>query len=161
MNEKVLHMTAEQHAFVEDMGQLMTGWGIARNTGRIWGYLLLHQRPANLDEIAGELEIAKSGVSVATRQLVQLGLARGIGERGSRRLLYEALSDLEGIFAARNAGLMALLQTLRQGAEAAAAGVGKERLSAMATMVQEFVDMVPTLLRQLREMRDTPDRKKA
>lgn len=47
---------------------------------------------------------------MATRQLVQLGLTRRIGERGSRRLLYKALSDLEGIFAAPNAGRMALRQ---------------------------------------------------
>ncbi len=153
MNEKILNLTTDQHAFVEDMGQLMTGWGIARNTGRIWGYLLLHQGPASLDQIAADLEIAKSGVSVATRQLVQFGLARGIGERGSRRLLYEALADLEGIFAARNTGVIALRQALRQGAAAAPSGAGRERLSAMAEMVQEFVDMVPTLLRQLRERR--------
>ncbi len=161
MNENVLHVTTDQHAFVEDMGQLMTRWGIARNTGRIWGYLLLRQGPASLDAIATELEIAKSGVSVATRQLVQLGLARGLGERGSRRLLYEALSDLEGIFAARNAGVIALHQTLQQGADAAPEGAGRERLAAMADMVQEFVDVAPTLLRQLREMRDTPERRRA
>jgi DNA-binding transcriptional regulator GbsR (MarR family) len=147
-------MDTEQHAFVEDMGQLMAGWAIPRNTGRIWGYLLLQSGPAGLDQIAGDLEMAKSGVSVATRQLVQLGLARGIRERGSRRLLYEALYDLQGIFAARNAGVIALHQALHRGAEAAPEGAGRKRLARMGDMLQEFVDMAPTLLRQLAEMRD-------
>src|ERR1041385_3261277 len=90
-------MNNEMHAFIEDMGQLMAGWGLPRNTGRIWGYLLLRSEAAGLDRIAGDLGIAKSGVSVGARQLVQLGLARGLGERGSRRLLYEALPELEAI----------------------------------------------------------------
>ncbi|HEY4028653.1 MAG TPA: hypothetical protein VGO86_19660 [Candidatus Dormibacteraeota bacterium] len=154
-------MTREQHAFVDDMGQLMTSWGIARNTGRVWGYLLLHDRPAGLDEIAGGLEIAKSGVSVATRHLVQLGLARGIGERRSRRLLYEPLSDLEAIFAARNSGVIALRRALRQGAEVAPEGMGRDRMAAMADMLQEFVDLVPTLLRQVRESREMRERRRA
>jgi DNA-binding transcriptional regulator GbsR (MarR family) len=146
-------MSAGQHAFVEDMGQLMTGWGIARNTGRIWGYLLLRDGPAALDEIAADLGIAKSGASVATRHLVSLGLARGIRERGSRRLLYEALYELEAIFAARNTAVIAFRQALRNGVEAAPDGVARERLAGMADRVQEFVDMVPAVLEQLREMR--------
>ncbi len=154
-------MTTEQDAFVEDMGQLMTGWGIARNTGRIWAYLLLRTGPASLDEIARALEIAKSGVSVAARHLVQLGLARGIGERRSRRLLYEALYDLEAIFAARSAGVIALHDALRLGAAAAPDGVGRERLAAMADMTREFVEMVPTVFRQLRETRDARERRRA
>ncbi len=160
-NENVLHMTDEQHGFVEDMGQHMMDWGLPRSTGRIWGYLLLQNAPASLDQIAGDLEIAKSGVSVATRQLVQLGLARGIRERGSRRLLYAALYDLEAIFAARNTRLIALYQVLRHGAEVALDGVGQERLAAMADMTQEFADVAPALLRQLREMRDTGQRRRA
>ena len=66
-------MTEAQMTFIEDMGQLMVGWGIPRNTGRIYAYLLLQREPATLDDIAGELHIAKSGASVAARQLAQLG----------------------------------------------------------------------------------------
>ncbi|HXM55105.1 MAG TPA: ArsR family transcriptional regulator [Candidatus Dormibacteraeota bacterium] len=149
------------HGFVEDVGQLFAGWGLARNTGRIWGYLLLRNEPAGLDRIAGDLGIAKSGVSVGARQLVQLGLARGIGERGSRRLLYEALPELEAIFAARNASVIALHQTLRRGALAAADGVGRERLTDMAEMTQELMDLIPNLLQQLRQNRESRARRRA
>lgn len=153
-------MNNEMHAFVDDMGQLFAGWGLPRNTGRIWGHLLLRSEPARLDRIAGDLGIAKSGVSVGTRQLVQLGLARGIGERGSRRLLYEALPELEAIFAARNAGAIALQQALRRGARAAPDGAGRERLNDMADMTQELMDLVPTLLGQLREQRESRARRR-
>jgi hypothetical protein len=152
-------MTPEQHTFVEDMGQMMVGWGVLRNTGRIWAYLLLRSEPSSLDEIVAGLGIAKSGASVGTRQLVQLGLARGTGERGSRRLLYEALYDLEGILAARNSGTAALLQVMRQGAHVAPAGRGRDRLQGMADMVQAFVDMAPAILRQLREMNEKGERR--
>ena len=42
---------------------------------------------ASAPRVASELEMAKSGASVATRQLVALGLVRGTGQRGRRRLL--------------------------------------------------------------------------
>jgi DNA-binding transcriptional regulator GbsR (MarR family) len=129
------------------MAQLTAGWGLPPNTGRIWAYLLLQPGPASLDEIAGELGIAKSGASVGSRQLVQLGLARGMGERGSRRLRYEALHNLEAIFAARNASLVTFLERLR--------------LAEMADMVQALADEVPAFLQRLREMREENERRRA
>lgn len=135
------------------MGQTMVGWGFPRNTGRIYGYLLLQSEPASLAQVAAELGIAQSGVSVATRQLVQLGLARGTGQRGSKRLLYEALHSLEAIFAARTAMLVDLLARLRQGARAAAAGPGRRGLEEMADMVQELYEEMPALVRRISERR--------
>src|SRR3982074_3518483 len=94
-------LSDEQEQFVEDLGQSVAGWGLPRTTGRIYAYLLLCTEPAGLDRIASDLEVAKSGASVATRQLVQLGLARTLGQRRSRRLLFEALYDPEAILSAR------------------------------------------------------------
>src|SRR5579863_466358 len=34
-----------QSTFIEDMGQMMAGWGIARTSGRIYAYLLLKKEP--------------------------------------------------------------------------------------------------------------------
>jgi DNA-binding transcriptional regulator GbsR (MarR family) len=149
----VRNLTDEQHRFVEDMGHNMVGWGLPRNTGRIWAYLLLRGEPAGLDEISAGIEVGKSSVSVGTRQLVQFGLARPIGERGSRRLLYEALYSLDTIFAARQAQLVDFLAKLRQGARSLPNGDGRERMEEMAETVQEFVDEVPEVFRQLRERR--------
>jgi DNA-binding transcriptional regulator GbsR (MarR family) len=147
------NLTDEEHRFIEDMGQAMVGWGIARGTGRIYGYLLLRAEPAGLDQIAGDLEVGKSSVSVGARQLVSLGLARSSGERGSRRVFYEALYTLEAIFAARNAQANDLLARLSQGALAATTDEGRERLREMADLLRDFMTQGPELLRLLRERR--------
>jgi DNA-binding transcriptional regulator GbsR (MarR family) len=154
-NQNVPHITDEQHRFVEDMGQHMMGWGVPRNTGRVYAYLLLQDGPASLDEIATDLGIAKSGASVATRQLVGFRLARAIGERGTRRLLYEALHSLEAIIAARNTQSIDLLERLREGAMAAPPGVGRRRLQEMAELMQELVDELPAIVRRIRDRRQT------
>jgi DNA-binding transcriptional regulator GbsR (MarR family) len=146
-------MTDEQHAFIEDMGQHMAGWGQPRNTGRIYAYLLLQGGPAGLDQIASDLGVGKSGVSVGTRQLVQIGLARGIGERGSRRLLYEALYSVEAIMAARNSQARDLLSLLEQASRLSPDGPGRRELHDMAGMLQDFMDRAPEVFRQMREQR--------
>jgi DNA-binding transcriptional regulator GbsR (MarR family) len=152
-NQNVQHLSTDQQGFIDDMGQHMLGWGLPRNTGRIYGYLLLQPGPASLDQIAGAVGMAKSGVSLATRQLVQLGLARGIGERGSRRLLYEALPSLEAIFAARNAQALELMERLRQGARAAESGPRRVQLERLAETMREFIDLAPRVMREMRDRR--------
>jgi DNA-binding transcriptional regulator GbsR (MarR family) len=149
----VQKLTEEQHRFIEDMGQHMVGWGIPRNTGRIYAYLLLQDGPASLDQIAADLEVGKSSVSVGARQLVAFGMVRAIGERGSRRVLYAGLYSLEAIFAARSANAVELQARLREGAEASPPGPGREQLGDMAEMLQEFIDQAPEVFRQLRERR--------
>ena len=57
-------LSSAQHDFVEDMGQLMASWGLPRNTGRLYAFLILRSAPVSLDEMAAELGIAKSGASL-------------------------------------------------------------------------------------------------
>jgi DNA-binding transcriptional regulator GbsR (MarR family) len=149
----VQKLTEDQHRFVEDLGHQMVGWGLPRNTGRIWAYLLLCGAATGLDDISAGIGVGKSSVSVGTRQLVQFGLARPIGERGSRRLLYEALYSLDTIFAARQAELVNFLAKLRRGAASLPPGTGRERMEEMAATVQGFVDEAPAILQQLRDRR--------
>ena len=147
-------MTEAQKTFIEDMGQLMVGWGIPRNTGRIYAFLLLQRAPATLDDIATELRMAKSGASVASRQLANLGLARVAGQPGSRRVLYEALYNLESIFAARATQMNDLVTRLRQGARVAAGAQGRQRLQTMADWCEEMINQYPLLLRRLEKRRN-------
>jgi len=149
----VQKLTEEQHHFIEDMGQHMVSWGIPRNTGRIYAYLLLQDGPASLDQIATDLEVAKSGASVGARQLVAFGMVRAVGERGTRRVLYAGLYSLEAIFAARSANVVELQTRLRQGADSTPPGASRQRLGEMADMLQEFIDHAPEVFRQLRERR--------
>jgi predicted transcriptional regulator len=135
--------------FIEDMGQLMSGWGIPRNTGRIYAFLLLQHEPASLDDIVAALAVAKSGASVAARQLAQFGLARAVGQSGSRRVLYEGLYTIESIIEARSGQLRDLQSRLRQGARAAPAGHGRQKLQMMAAWCEAFADEMPLVARRL------------
>jgi DNA-binding transcriptional regulator GbsR (MarR family) len=138
-------MNEQQQQFIDDMGQLLVSWTLPRTLGRVYGYLLLQGAAVGADVIAGDLGLAKSGVSVAVRQLVALGLVRTMSQRGSRRLVHEALFDLEMIFAARDAQMKNLLAQLRRGARVASSATARRRLSEMA----EDVDDVTEALREI------------
>ena len=148
-------LTPAQRAFANDMGQHMVGWGLPRTTGRVYAYLLLQDAPVDLDRICSALEVARSAASVATRQLVHFGMARAMGVRGTRRLVYEALHGLEAMFSARNAQTLALIQQFQHGVRAAPPGAVQERLTQMATTLQRFLDEVPALLARMRDGEDT------
>jgi DNA-binding transcriptional regulator GbsR (MarR family) len=135
-------LTAAEQQFVEDMGQYMVGWHLPRTTGRIYGYLLLQAAPVGLDELAAALGIAKSGASVGARALAAYGFARARGERGSRRLRYEALRTFEAILAARNRQVLELIARLREGARVATAGQSRRQLHAMADRIEGLLHEV-------------------
>jgi len=146
-------MTDAQLTFIEEMGRLMVGWGLPRTTGRVYGYLLLQRGPATLDDMAVNLGIAKSGASVASRQLAQLGLARALGQAGSRRVLYEPLDTLGAIITARSAQMRDLAARLRQGARAASGGPGRQRMLSMAEWCDESTEHFQALVRRLDKRR--------
>jgi DNA-binding transcriptional regulator GbsR (MarR family) len=146
-------MDEEQHRFIEDMGQDMAGWGLSRTAGRIYAWLLLRSEPASLDEIVAELGVAKSGANVAVRGLVAIGLARSIGQRGSRRLLYEALREPDALITARSASVVQFLNRLDQGVSAASDGVARDRLQEMAGMLHDLEEAIQQSLQRIRERR--------
>ena len=135
------------------MGQHMVGWGLPRNTGRVYAYLLIQKEPASLSKIAHDLGVAKSGVSVATRQLVGFGMARTIAARGSRQLSFEALISLEAIFAARSPGASDLADMLREGASVAPAGARRANLNQLAAMIQDITEELPALIGRIKQKR--------
>ncbi len=142
-------MNRQQQRFIEDMGQLMVGWGLPRTTGRVYAYLLLRPTPATLDQIATDLDVAKSGASVATRQLVQFGMARMFGDGGgTRRLRYDALYDLYAIIAARTAQTMAFFDRLHEGARVAGTPSVKRKITAMTGALEGVFAQAPALARR-------------
>jgi DNA-binding transcriptional regulator GbsR (MarR family) len=135
-----LVMNLQQQQFIDDMGQLLVAWTLPRTVGRAYGYLLLRGEPVTADAIAEDLGLAMSGVSVAVRQLVGLGLVRSVSQRGSRRLLHEALFDLEMILAARDAQMNNLTAQLRRGSRIASSATARNRLSEMAEDVEDVTE---------------------
>jgi DNA-binding transcriptional regulator GbsR (MarR family) len=133
-------MTSAQHDFVDHMGQQMVGWNLPRTTGRVWAYLLMRGEPAALDDIARDLDVAKSGASVGARQLVAFGLARSTGERGSRRVLFSAIDNMDAMFAARSETARAVMRLLNEGARVASTSVTRGKLREMASTVDEILE---------------------
>ena len=140
-----MKFTGDERTFVENMGRHMMGYGLARTTGRVYAYLLLRPEPATLDDIAKDLEVAKSGASVSARQLVGFGMARAHGVRGSRLLRYEAIYDLQGVIAAREAQTRAFIADLHEGARAAASAHVRRKMAAMTDAVADVVAHVTAL----------------
>lgn len=153
MKRNMVHVKRERHRFVEDLGQQMVDWGLPRTTGRTYAFLLLQPRPVSLDEIARGLDVAKSGASVSARQLVGFGLARAVGERGSRRVRYEALYDPQAMLASRNGQVLSFLARLREGARVAPSGSPRQHLTEMASFLEELLREIGTAIQRVKESR--------
>ncbi len=148
-------LTAAERRFVEDVARLLVPWGVPQTAARLYGYLLLSAEPVSLDRITADLEVSKSSASVAARLLEMYTLARRHGERGSRRALYEASDNYEGMLTEQNRGLQALAELLRAGARGAASGATRDRLEEMAEFYLVTREAMESALRRWRERRRT------
>jgi DNA-binding transcriptional regulator GbsR (MarR family) len=142
--------------FVDDIARLLTPWGVPQTAARLYGYLLLSSEPVDLDRIAADLEISKSSASVAARLLEMYTLARRQGVRGSKRVLYEASDNYEGMLAGQNRMLQEGAALLKAGARDAASGKARDRLEEMAEFYLITRDAMEDVLLRWRERRSAP-----
>jgi DNA-binding transcriptional regulator GbsR (MarR family) len=140
--------TKEGQTFIEDMARLLMPSGVPQAAARLYGYLLLCPAPASLDQIAADLEMSKSSASVAARLLEKYTLARRHGERGSKRALYEASENYEGILSEQKRILHAMADLLKAGAHTAASGAVQERFTRMAEFYMVAFEAMQSASRQ-------------
>ena len=143
-----MNLTVRERHFIEDMGRLMVAWSLPRTTGRVYAYLLLHPESATLDQIAKDLEVAKSGASVSTRQLVAFGMARTHRQRGSKRLAFDAIYDLDALLAAREVQIRLFMERLREGAQVAGSAAARRKIAEMTDTVAGVVGELTSLARR-------------
>jgi DNA-binding transcriptional regulator GbsR (MarR family) len=132
--------------FMEEMVALMEPWGWSRTVARVFAYLLVRETPATLDEIAADLDIAKSNASMATRELVDYGNAVRLSQPGTKQLLFDAPSAQTGPFAQRSAMLQkmaALLESQRDCMGMAA----EQRLSRQADFLRAMGEAIDGVIR--------------
>ena len=144
-------LTEAGRRFVDDVARLLTPWGVPQTAARLYGYLLLSAEPVDLDRIAADLEISKSSASVAARLLEMYTLARRQGVRGSKRVLYEASDNYEGMLTGQNRMLQEGAALLRAGARDVASGKARARLEEMAEFYLVTRDAMEEVLRRWRE----------
>lgn len=117
--------------FIEDVARQLIPWGVPAAAARLYGYLLLATEPVTLDQIAEDLQVARSTAFVAARLLEQYMLARRIGQRGTKRVLYEASDNYEAMLVAQNRMLESLAEIFDRGSGVAQAPA-RERLVEVA-----------------------------
>jgi DNA-binding transcriptional regulator GbsR (MarR family) len=128
-NKKV---QARRERFIQGIAQLLVPWGVPQTAARLYAFLLLSDEPASLDRIVADLEISKSTASVAARLLEMYTLARRSGERGTRRVLFEASDDYDAMLKAQKRSLEQLAALISEGARSSASKKTRVRLRTMA-----------------------------
>jgi DNA-binding transcriptional regulator GbsR (MarR family) len=128
---------------------------VPQAAARLYGYLLLNAGPVSLDRITADLEISKSSASVAARLLEQYMLVRRLGERGSKRALYEVSDNYEGMLTAQNRLIDAMAELLRTAAGTVVPGSAGERLEEMAEFYLVMREAMDSALRSWRQRRQT------
>src|SRR5262249_25124737 len=151
VNAPALGETERQ--FIEDTARLLVPWGVPQTAAPVYGYLLLRPGAVSLDTITEELEVSKSSASVAARLLEMYTLVRKHRERGSRRALYEASDNYEGMLTAQNRTLEAGAELRKAGARSATSAATRARLEKMADFYEVTLEAMESALHHWRRRR--------
>lgn len=87
-----LHPAIER--FVLHWGDMGSTWGVNRSVSQIHALLYVSDRPLTADEIAHQLDIARSNVSNSLKELIAWDIVRRVPVRGDRREHFEAETDV-------------------------------------------------------------------
>jgi|SRR5919112_3989282 DNA-binding transcriptional regulator GbsR (MarR family) len=155
-------LTAEQSAFIEEMGQFLGSYGMTPMAGRMWGWLLLCDPPEQTAaEIADALQASRGAISGTARILTQAGFIRRTTRRGDRREYFSSPPEaLDSMLA--NAGV--IYRRLREIAEHGLVAAGpssesvKARLEEFHAVVSFIEQEVPRAIDQFLEDRAASNR---
>ncbi|MGI8404943.1 MAG: GbsR/MarR family transcriptional regulator, partial [Thermomicrobiales bacterium] len=79
-------MENERAQFIEEFGITFEGLGSGRMIGRVLGFLMTSDPPAqSAEDIATALKASRGSISQGTRTLIQMGMVRRISIPGERR----------------------------------------------------------------------------
>ncbi|MEW6663249.1 MAG: GbsR/MarR family transcriptional regulator [Bacillota bacterium] len=78
---------------IQALGRQSAFWGLGKTAGEMYAVLYLSSQPLSLEEVAVKLQVTKGNISIAIRQLEQLGMAKRSWQKGDRRVFFEAETD--------------------------------------------------------------------
>ncbi len=84
--------------FIESWGSLGVLWGINRSMARIHAFILLSEKPVDMDEIAKVLYISRGNASMCLKELRNWGVIQRVHIQGDRRDFYVAEPDVWKMF---------------------------------------------------------------
>ncbi|MFW6184056.1 MAG: GbsR/MarR family transcriptional regulator [Chloroflexota bacterium] len=140
----------EYRRYAEEVALHFEEGGLSRTVGRIFGWLLICDPPQQtMDEIAEGLQVSKSSVSTATRDLIRLGMVQRLSLPGERRDYYRVM---QGAWETMMRQGQSQIESLRQLAEEGLALLDdqppqlQERLQEMHDFYAFFEREFPLLL---------------
>jgi len=92
------HMTAIEQKFVLHWGEMGLRWGINRTVAQIHALLYISKNPLNAEQIAEELEVARSNVSTSLKELQGWGIVKLVHVMGDKRDHFESMKDVWEMF---------------------------------------------------------------
>jgi DNA-binding transcriptional regulator GbsR (MarR family) len=92
---------------IETGGRASQDLGLGRIVGQVLVYLYLQPQACPLDRLESDLGLSKASVSIAARQLEQLGLVQQVWKPGERKKYYRSA---ENIGQALQQGLLSLIR---------------------------------------------------
>lgn len=75
--------------FIEQMGLSAQKDGVARISGRLFGYFIVHGGPVSFAQLAEELRVSRASVSTNARNLAALGIIERVTLPGDRQDYYQ------------------------------------------------------------------------
>ena len=84
--------------FILHWGEMGVRWGINRTMAQIHALLFLSEKPLNAEEICEALDLARSNVSVALKDLQGWGIVKLVHLSGDRRDHFESMKDVFEMF---------------------------------------------------------------
>ncbi len=84
--------------FILHWGEMGARWGINRTVAQIHALLYLSERPLHAEEICETLDLARSNVSVAVKELQGWGIVKITHLQGDSRNHFESMKDVYEMF---------------------------------------------------------------
>ena len=87
-------LSDEANSFVQHFGEMGSRWGINRTVGQICALLVISEDALNADQIAENLGISRSNVSMGLKELHSWNLLRQVPVAGDRKDYFTAPEDV-------------------------------------------------------------------
>jgi DNA-binding transcriptional regulator GbsR (MarR family) len=143
----------DEKRFVEEIASSLAPWGLPPSSGRVYGYLLLRQKPVGIDEMAADLGLSRAGTWAAARVLERFGHVRRYGSVGSKRALYAPSDNYAAPLIEQNA-LYGRVAGLLMDCARSAAPEAAEKLEERASFYLSVRKKIEAAIDELNAQRD-------
>jgi DNA-binding Lrp family transcriptional regulator len=161
VNMSARRTAASRAQFIEEFASLLSLFGMASTTARVFAYVLLKNERVSVDQIAADLGVSRVSAWKAARQLEESRHLRRHGESGSKRALYTPAENFWAPLVRQGDLLMALSALLDRGARDVASGESIQRLREMAQFCRAMRQALDEALQQFEVRRSAPQRRVA